>query len=197
MSEVDTIEEVCFHTSTFVISRVFETCLTLSTLEGNMTGGNKTTCRNMLLPADNNRIACLPTGICHLYQDTCYEQLTSLEEPKFRLYSCREVFCHTKKTHFDTHANRLHFTGSQWRSEGISGDHLLQTPCSKESWTEWVAQDIVQPLVAITCSLILRLVCCSASPCRISGWKSLQEMVLSPSAGPASGYASAAVPSRE
>lgn len=68
-----------------------------------MTDGNKITCRNTLLPADNNRIAYLPTGICHIYQDVCCEQLTSLEEPKFFLYSCREKFCHTKKTHFDTH----------------------------------------------------------------------------------------------
>lgn len=32
----------------------------LGTLEGNMTDGNKTTCRNVLLPADNNRVAYHP-----------------------------------------------------------------------------------------------------------------------------------------
>jgi len=85
----------------------------LSALEGNMTDGNKTTCRNMLLPVDNNRVVYLPTDICHIYHDVCYEQVTSLQEPKFLLYSCREMFCHTKKIHFDTHTNKPHFTESQ------------------------------------------------------------------------------------
>lgn len=54
----------------------------LSTLEGNMSDGNKTTGRNVLLPADNNRVTLLPTGISHISQDVCYEQLISLEESK-------------------------------------------------------------------------------------------------------------------
>lgn len=59
-----------------------------------MTDGNKTTGRNVLLPADNNRVTYLPTGIFHISQDVCYQQLISLEEPKLFLCSW-QMFCHT------------------------------------------------------------------------------------------------------
>lgn len=107
MSEVDAAEEVFFHNSTFVISWISQT---LGTLKGNMTDGNETICSSVLLPADNNRVVYLPTGISHVHKDIRYDWLTSLEEPEYFLYSYWEMFRHTKKTHFDMHANRPNFT---------------------------------------------------------------------------------------
>lgn len=80
-----------------------------------MTDGNKTTCRNVLLPTDSNGVAYLPTGSCRIYQDVSYEQLAPLEELKSSLYSCQEMFSHAKKTHCDMHTNRPHCRESQNR----------------------------------------------------------------------------------
>lgn len=149
-----------------------------------MTDGNKTACRNVLLPADSNRVAYLPTDLCHIYQDVCYEQLTSLEEPKFFLYSCREMFCHTKKTHCDMHTNRPHFTESH-NSGGQKG--LLEIICCKPPAQSRAEQR----------GLMLRILSSlwqgSLLPRNLHGEMASQF----PSTDPAPGYASAADPYRE
>lgn len=139
-----------------------------------MTDGNKTTCRNVLLPTDSNGVAYLPTGSCHIYQDVSYEQLASLEEFKSFLYSCQEMFSHAKKTHCDMHTNRLHFTESQNRG-GQEGP-LEITSCSpvapSRAELRAAAQDSVQPPAGIACCLDLGGARCSAPPHRTSVQKS-------------------------
>lgn len=75
------------------------------------------------------------------------------------------MFCHTKKSQFDTHTNRPHFTESQ--NSGVQKGPLEIIYCKPLTQSRVGQSGLLRTLSSLC------LVHCSTSPYRISAWKSL------------------------